>query len=225
MWGEVTKKARLIQEDDVGSGRSVGIGFVDLLFALVVGQILATLTTAGFPHVPPVKVLNLSLAAVVTLASWVGYHNSKNRPRYKIQYFNWPMAQFLLDISMVLDYWILATVAGDSARTESYGYWQAGLVSFAFILYSIWDLVVKLIDDQVKSADGSAEGHGSHNLWRRAITWVCTFIALCIWLTSVRVSKSSISVYWIDGSLIALAILFRVAKDREEEWRRKRRNC
>ena len=61
----------------------VGITFVDLLFALVVGEILTplqrwwTIPATGWSH--------LAVALVLAVASWIGYHTSANRPRYSIK--------------------------------------------------------------------------------------------------------------------------------------------
>src|SRR4051794_32415538 len=85
----------------------IGITFVDVLFALVIGEILGPLRT--YWTIPQAGWSHLAVALTLTLGSWVGYHSSANRPQYMISFFNWPTFQFLLDIGMVMTYWIAAT--------------------------------------------------------------------------------------------------------------------
>lgn len=86
---------------------------------------------------------------VLTLTSWIGYHNSANRPRYLIGFPNLPLLQFLLDIFMVVLYWLTAVTAErvvidpDGVRhVESASASQEAMfVAIAFVLYVVWDIV------------------------------------------------------------------------------------
>src|SRR6266498_12680 len=65
--------------------RLVGLVFIDLLFAAVATKILELSVNAGLPFEGACQ---LGLAAVLTITSWVSYHNSKNRSPYRLTFFN-----------------------------------------------------------------------------------------------------------------------------------------
>lgn len=204
--------------------RSVGIGFVDVLFALVMGQILSSVNWSalysadwrellGRPHP---RIANLIVATVVTLASWIGYHNSANRPRFKIRFVNWPLFQFVLDIVLVLDYWLLATLAAGRLGATPSNRLTAFLVFLAFVLYALWDLVSFFIGRQRKYQDlipSPEDRWKGYNVRRNAITWSCVLVSLVAWQVAMRLTESTTSVYWIDFWLVGIAVAFRVAKD------------
>src|ERR1022692_556369 len=110
---------RLVIDDPYKVDRSkVGLGFVEVLFALVVGKILEPISWHVTSVIPWPGRVQLILAAVVTLTSWIGYHNSINRPQFKITFVNWPLAQFVIDFLLVADYWLLATSAQTSINEK-----------------------------------------------------------------------------------------------------------
>lgn len=124
----------------------MGIGFVDVLFALVIGQVLDSM-------------------------DWTHLHHS----------------------SVV-----------------------AGLVSAAFALYSLWDVVSFLIGRQKVYQDlhtSDEDPWTGYNLYRSVPTWVCTILCLGAWLTASHFSHSATHAYMIDAWLAAVAIAFRVVKD------------
>jgi hypothetical protein len=143
-------RIRLTGTPDPDPGK-VGISFVDVLFALVVGEVLSplrrwwTIPGPGWSH--------LVLAAVLVLTSWIGYHNSTNRPKYEIAFVNLPLWQFVLDISMVIAYWFTATSAElpehspvmDLPAPRGSAVPEAILVAVCFLLYVLWDEVGRQI--------------------------------------------------------------------------------
>lgn len=196
--------------------RSVGIGFVDVLFALVVAKVLDSVSWSDLHHVSGVRVANLSIATVATLASWIGYHNSINRPRFKIRFFNWPLAQFALDILMVFDYWLLATSAGVARQPSARDGVTAGLVLFAFVLYCLWDLVSFFIGRQEKYQDlieDPDEKWKGYKFSRNATTWLCTLLSFAAWLVATHAPESHLLTFIIDGWLAVVLIGFRLLKD------------
>lgn len=58
----------------------VGLSFIEVLFALVVARALDPL--ADYSKIPGVGLSHLAVAFVLTVTSWIGYHNSWNRRRY-----------------------------------------------------------------------------------------------------------------------------------------------
>jgi hypothetical protein len=120
---------------------TIGISFVDILFALAVGQVLDPIKNWGEnPKTNPVPLsvwTQLAVVLVLILTSWVGYHGSANRPRFHLAFFNWELFKFTLDVAMVVVYFIAAAVA---ARTIPTLRVEALLVMVSFALYAVWDL-------------------------------------------------------------------------------------
>lgn len=188
--------------------RIVGISFVDVLFALVIGEVLSPLRDPS--KIPGVGAAQLGVAALLTLTSWVGYHNSRNRPGHFIRFPNLPLAQFVLDISMVVTYWLTA-VGAESARERPDARAEAVLVAAAFILYALWDIVGYLIrrekdyERRVPEDDAPARRHTTYVF--AVLTCAVAFVALGADTHSAR------SVYIFDGVLAGLIIAFRFVKE------------
>src|SRR5688572_29913526 len=85
----------------------VGISFVDVLFALVIAKILDT--AANWDALVAEGVGHVLVAFTLTVTSWIGYHNSLNRPRYFIRFANLPLIQFSIDVLLVVVYWFTAS--------------------------------------------------------------------------------------------------------------------
>jgi len=187
---------RLVTDSPYSIDRSkVGLGFVEVLFALVVGKILEPISWHGTAAIPWPARTQLILAAVVTLTSWVGYHNSINRPQFKITFMNWPLAQSVIDILLVADYWLLATSAQTNMKAKPSASPQAILVLAAFVLYLLWDLVGWKIGSSRSYAQlRDADNPWVFRPWRLAVTAggvvaaaVTTGIALAIDSTAMAV--------------------------------------
>lgn len=71
----------------------VGLSFIEVLFALVVARTLDPLVK--YSSIPVVGWSHLAVAFVLAVTSWIGYHNSWNRPRYFIRFANLPLWQFV----------------------------------------------------------------------------------------------------------------------------------
>lgn len=199
-----------VQVDD----RLAGINFIEVLFALVVARTLEPI--AHYQRIPAVGWSHLVTAGVLTIASWIGYHNSQNRPRFFIRFRSplTPLAQFVIDVALVVIYWLTAISAegtgsrlGDdpSARPETL------LVLLAFILYCFWDEVGVRIRRDNRFSRRLIENDVPR---RRDVTRVATSISLVIalgaWIWDPHDSSVIVA---IDGVLVALLIGFRVAKD------------
>jgi hypothetical protein len=136
---------------------TIGISFVDILFALAVGQVLDPVKNWGEdPHLNPLTLpvaAQLAVVLVLTLTSWVGYHSSTNRPRFRLGFFNLELVKFSLDVAMVVVYFLAAAFAArrnPSLRSE------ALLITLAFGLYGLWDLA------------GAIQKSGTDNKYRDA---------------------------------------------------------
>jgi len=192
---------------------AVGISFVDVLFALVIAEILAPLRY--FDAIPGYGLAHLAVAATLTLTSWVGYHNSHNRPQYLIRFPNKPLAQFVLDIAMVVAYWLAAVTAevnieggaipAPSAAAETWA------VAASFGLYVVWDFVARQIrhDERYRARPASYDVPR-----RRGATMICAaLVAVIAGVVYVTNPDTARAVYLVDAVLIVLLIGFRLLKE------------
>jgi hypothetical protein len=195
------------QEED-----KVGIDFVDILFALVVGEALLALNRAL--QMPAVGIVHLVFAAVLTITSWIGYHNSSHRFLGKITFnFRKPrnlinLAKFSLDIILVVLYWVAVqtTEWGFSSEGQRPSWlWTTTITASVFGIYVLWDYLAW-------RSDGAGRGH-----WRdsRRVVSVIFFIIMLVTLgvASWWSPTGNYGVAVIDGILIIFILLYRVAKD------------
>ena len=121
---------------------TIGISFVDILFALAVGQVLDPVknwSEGPDKNSLPLPVwTQLAVVLVLILTSWVGYHSSANRPRFRLGFFNSELVKFTLDVAMVVVYFMAAAIAARESPTLRV---LALMVMIAFGLYFLWDIV------------------------------------------------------------------------------------
>jgi hypothetical protein len=188
-----------------------GITFVDVLFALVVAEALEPLR--NWDNFVPNGRWHVTVAVVLTLASWIGYHTSPHRPKYVITFFNWPLAQFLLDIGMVIVYWI-TVITYEKSRSAAQTAWpEAVLVCIAFALYFLWDLV----GWRIKKSDDYPDEKPKAGDWRRRfVTLSGLAVAAIIAFFALRAQQHTWPSYWVfrfDIALIILLVAYRAAKE------------
>jgi hypothetical protein len=211
---------------------TIGISFVDILFALAIGQILDPIKSWGQDpkknSLPLPVAMQLAVVLVLTLTSWVGYHSSSNRPRFRLGFFNLDLLKFTLDVAMVVVYFVAAAVAARptvSLRTE------ALLITTAFGLYALWDLAGVL---QKQGPDNAYERvwNDAHNNparpdviepWKPTNWWriFWTFVGLILFggflVVTLNVnafrSPTPTEVVIADSAIIVGLISYRYAKD------------
>jgi len=215
----------------------VGLGFVDVLFALVVGQILAPLSE--WSKISQVGWTHLGVGLVLTLTSWIGYHSSRNGPRFQIRFPNLPLLTFALDVLMVIAYSLTVTTAdlGLGKHQAITALPEALLVTVSFLLYVAWDAAnqrinassayetayktaVKkkvLLEDQWPTTPHDK----AKSRRRRVVTLVFLPLVSAVLLVDLLVQiGGTVTTAWvmgIDCALIVLLILFRIFKERPLE--------
>ena len=191
---------------------SVGITFVGVLFALVIGEIFTALRDVS--SIAPASWAHLGVAGVLTLTSWIGYHNSVNRPRYLIRFPNLPLAQFMLDIAMVVIYWLAAVTVelrdrhGDVVPDATP---ETRCVAAAFLLYVTWDFVGRQIraDTEYKRRP-----IGKDQPSRRRVTIFSATIAVTVWAAVETLDpETTARVIGVDVLLVLLLVGFRLSKE------------
>ena len=156
MFGHVWLRLQTPPKVDPGH---VGVTFVDVLFALVVGYMLTPLAT--WWKIPWSGWGDLGVAAVLTLTSWIGYHNSSSNPKWVISFPNLPLLVFVLDITMVVVYACSVFVAASitpGASQSPHMLPEAVVVAVSFLLYCLWDWANLKIKGAGAYSDGVEEG-------------------------------------------------------------------
>ena len=183
--------------------KEVGINFVDILFALVIGEALLALNRAL--QMPAAGVAHLIFAAVLTITSWIGYHRSTHRYTGIINFdirktHNLiPLAKFTLDIILVVLYWVAVqtTEWGFSSTGQSPDWrWTTMVAASVFFIYVLWDLLAWF-------SDGPRSQRGRWRNRRREVS-VTFFVIMLIILVVAwqRSPRGNVGVAVIDGILI-----------------------
>lgn len=186
---------------DEADGSRVYVRFIDILFAVVMGQSFVLLTSkyvAWFgdwaSYMAQIATILLVYALVVT--SWVGYHRSAKA--YPILH---PL-RFLLDIFLLFMYYFAFASAGDFGLVMH-------IFVIVFIAYTLWDLM-RLLEYWNRSRPGTKE---REELTKRV--GVSALFAAAFWLVSYLYSFVSTQPFATGAVLvcmIALLTIFRVVK-------------
>lgn len=206
---------------------STGISFVDILFALVITEILNPVQhwiSSAHGSLPSVEIMNLLLVLTISLTSWIGYHSSVNRPQFQIDFFNLELAKFLLDIIMVVLYFLMASVA----VRGTHGLKILALFTFlSFLAYDIWDHVSKAqkgkekysiaFMDSKETLPPTVTWSTKYHAGRHAATIICLILTAVIWALTewLTPTKGAPSVTWAiatDSALMGVLIFFRFLK-------------
>lgn len=192
-----------------------GISFIDILFALVIGQVLLEVQWSSFYPVVTTRHVAMVVAAFVTIASWIGYNNSHNKPQYRIRFVNWPLIQFFIDILLVFFYWLMVVAAEDNGLDGSSPAVLARWLFAIFLLYVLWDFtswrITKYGSPRVQNA--------RHPRLRFVITIAFALFSAIAWIWASNVEMTTCTEYRIDLVLIGITLLFRIAKDLESRKR------
>lgn len=190
---------------------SIGVTFVDVLFALTVGKLL---DAAAGGELTPTAIAHLSVGAVLTIASWVGYHNSVNRVRYFLRFWNLPTALFLIDVALVCDYWLVpVTVQNEmSGDSQPSAFWTTLLVAIAAFLYVAWDLVAL----RIRKSDKYRERPDERDIpGRRYASFGLLTVAVgLLAIVCCTQPHTTAPIIWVDVALVLSLLGYRTVKER-----------
>ena len=193
--------------------RTVGIGFIDVLFGLVIANVLQPFAHVG--SVPTVGRVQLVLAGVLTVTSWIGYHNSWNRNRYFIDFPNLPFFQFLVEVALVVLYFLIAITAPSTKTSLSNRDFSVVLVSSfvaaTFVLYSIWDRLALLIRKDPRYARRTLD----KDVPARRYTSYAFAVGTVAAATAVGIlrPRGTAAIVTVEVILIVLIVAYRFAKE------------
>lgn len=173
-------------------------------------------------------VLHLTVAAALIVTSAVGYYNSRQLPKLNVTFFNLPLVQALLDIAMVVTYYILVDLV--EPRAEAYDARpEAILVSIAFWLYVFWDLANYRVskDEYSQVALRKVPQRCVEYGYRRGVTLTfCGIISAATFVYYILVNVNALSgktpTVLMDLFLLFSLILYRIFKplrDRSTHFR------
>lgn len=192
--------------------RTIGIGFVDVLFGLVIAAVLQPFGDVG--KVPTVGRYQLVLAGVLTVTSWIGYHNSWNRPRYFILFPNLPLFQFLIDVALVVVYFLTAITAPGATpgvSREASVVIVSIFVAISFVLYALWDVVAYRMR---KDARYERRSLGNDVPARRKVSYVFAILTAAIAVgVAVAGPDSTAAIVRIETLLMVLIVAYRFLKE------------
>lgn len=119
-----------------------GLTFTDILFGLVIAEIFTRLANWG--ELPWINRWQLITATTLVLGSWIGFRRSRNRTRYELKFFNLPLWRFVLDQTMVLFYFRIATLTptGRPFHVDPTKLVHKTTLALLIVfgLYVVWDL-------------------------------------------------------------------------------------
>lgn len=190
--------------------------FVGMMFAVAIGEVgLQTAALVRANHVayflPAYS--HLFLATFVIATSWIGWSISVapgNREDVK-GIFQWEFLVLLLDVSLVIMYFILVRTIHFSDASIFPTIDPASAVAFwilmVFCFYLVWDIVTK-----VATYRGWSEGSWLRkNGWRMAPTLACLLFAWWIWSQVGMADR--VHLLSADFALLCLVLLFRALKE------------
>ncbi|HEY5011983.1 MAG TPA: hypothetical protein VIK61_04665 [Acidimicrobiia bacterium] len=221
---DLDRITKSVPELETGPNRS-NLAFINILFGLVVTQAVLALTnelvrrydSGTWKAVAETRLSHLAVAIAVTTLSWIGYHQSQNYPPFLIKFFNIPLWYFVLDVTMVIAYYLVVATAEKHGIANSVpdARPEACLVAFVFVLYFASDwLGFRLFNDREYSLRLEKAREPDPKFGARR--WVTVgFLVLTVVLaacTLIAKPTNASVVVAVDGVLIVLLLTYRLAK-------------
>jgi hypothetical protein len=193
--------------------------FVGMMFAVTIGEVglqFAPLVHEGnFLHWLPAY-SHILLATVLIATSWVGWSLSVSpgARRDMSGVFQWEFSLLLLDVSMVICYFVLVRAVnferGGTHEIASAEY-VAKMVLVIFGLYFAWDFITKVLIYWRDRRRGVESKDWGPELARMGPTLFCLFLA--VWLSRIAASADDVHRLTVDLALLSLVLLFRGLKE------------
>lgn len=208
--------------------RNLRFVFVQLLFSLAAGQAaikIGDLVIEGFSFADYHYIyFHLILSVIILSASWVGYQISTATENPLISIFSIQYVILLVDIFLVICYFIIVRGA------ELSNYAEQGVTKtlkpnieietfwcmIIFMVYFFWDILTKIPElKYIKNNDGYKKEtkFGLTKFGERAwATVICLGLSILVYFTTLQSELTPIRATLIDIALISLCFLFRGLK-------------
>jgi hypothetical protein len=210
--------------------------FVGMMFAITVGEIglqaAALVQAEHYRHYMPAY-SHLFLATFVVAASWVGWSKSviPGAREDVEEVFQWAFIVLLLDMAMVVTYFILVRTVdfGDEHHridsASAVAFWHVVI----FALYFAWDVVTKVLMYERpgdvgwwrgwKALDAGRKKKRTERFSRIVPTVICLGISLYLWRAFNYATDERLLT--ADFALLCVVLLFRALKSLQAaiSWR------
>jgi hypothetical protein len=204
--------------------------FVGMMFAITVGEIglqaAALVQAKHFVHYLPAYT-HLFLATFVVAASWVGWSRSvvPGARQDVEELFEWAFVVLLLDMSMVVTYFILVRTVdfGNEHHRIDSASAVAGWHVLIFALYLAWDVVTKFLMyerppdvgwwEGWKRVDTALRKKRTDRFRRMVPTVICLLVSVYLW--KAFESAKDERLLTADFALLSVVLLFRALKSLE----------
>jgi hypothetical protein len=193
------------------------IDFVDILFALVIGQVLDDMLR--WNTIAADARTGLILVFAVTLGSWVGYHSSTNRETGALSFDIFDRVEVLAlgklftDVALVVLYWVAAHDL-DISPVRPTGWAAAVITTAVATCYVIWDWLAFMTPRPVNPKDAARH----YFAWRRwssiAYLMAAVMVLFGCWALHPR---SDWSIAAENLLLMSLVIMYRLGKELKNE--------
>jgi hypothetical protein len=201
---KVFAKAVTAQAPPEKDTSAIGLVFIDVLFGAVVAKAFDVGTSTH--RLPAAGWSQLALAVTVTITSWIGYHNSSSRSRYRILFFNLPLIQFTIEVAHLVAYWLLVTSSEQSYHFDSSALPGSFLLAVIFMLYCAWDYTALHMRKSTKYEEMKPEDDRPS---RRRVTQVFTAIFVLITVVVIVTKLTGAPVVVVDMVMILLVVCHR----------------
>jgi hypothetical protein len=207
------------------NNRNLRFIFVQLLFSLAIGQVaikVSDLIIGDYALESLYVYTHLALCVVILSTSWVGFQISVSSEGVLDSVFSVPFITLLLDISLVISYFIIVrgaeiinypktgeeNVVAPDIHNETF--WTV----IIFTIYLLWDLVTKLFESTFEF-DNSGVYVKKYPMRPKEFasrawpTFLCVLLSLFIYWLSEKITPTKFNTVLIDFVLIFLFFLFR----------------
>ena len=197
-----------------------------MMFAITIGEIglqtAALVHSTHLVHYLP-AFFHLVLATIVVAASWVGWSRSLGPSRKDVnEVFEWPFVVLLLDMVMVVTYFILVRTVDSSDHNHDVlkASTVAGWHVLIFVWYILWDVVTKflIIDRQPgvtwlrawRELAGEVLEERRERQLRAIPTVICLILSIVLWYAFDQADYEHYLT--ADIALLSVVLLFRALK-------------
>jgi hypothetical protein len=200
----------MVEADDRSSNQ-LHLTFVEMLFALAIGEVavdaanlvsIEVESSLSFRSSLPVF-SHLLLATVVIAASWVGWRNSQFSGSNIKSVFSLDFVELLTDVFLVICYFLLVRLAevptGSPLVVTPNASHETWMIVLIMATYMFWDLLSCRTD----------RGKFGKRVWASVVCLVITVIGACVLPLH---SHSATAVVLVDVALLAIVFLFRAMK-------------
>ena len=214
--------------DDDSFPRSRRFIFVQLLFSLTAAEIARQsaeifLQSRGFWEPLPIYA-HLFLATAVVTTSWLGWSHSEASLKIRMRSaFSWPFLVLLVDVFLVIMYFILvrsAEIPKAEKSVEPSAEDEAWMIAAIFIGYFAWDVLTKaiMVEGVTQTALNVLKNLCGRVFWRRGWASASCMVLAVVGGLLLHSSSSYYGVLSVDLCFISLVLLFRAFKERRWRW-------